>query len=168
MYWVTFHHWDLSTSSTTTTIKWLSWYSVEGWTEPPEPRPGLSTGLMGKPDSMCGVLLWAALLFSHWKKNLTSMKHTFELPRPNRKGGYIGYSMTCVSRSRCIWSFKSFCLKDLVLRGGTAYDTLAGPLINWNQFFKGNHKSSFLFPSCRAMLMAPFKVGLSTFFHHYC
>lgn len=88
--------------------------------------------------------------------------------RPNRKGGCIGYSMTCVSRSSCIWSFKSFCLKDLVLRGGTVYDTLAGPLINWNQFFKGNHKSPFLFLSGRAMVMAPFKVGLSTFFHHYC
>lgn len=117
------------------------------------------------------VVFYCGLLFCFLagkKKTLTSMKTHVWAARPNRKGGYIGYSMTCVSRSRCIWSFKSFCLKDLVLRGGTVYDTLAGPLINWNQFFKGNHKSPFLFPSCRATLMAPFKVGLSTFFHHYC
>lgn len=126
-YLISFRRWDLSTSATSV-LKWL----LQRWgldAEPPEPSPACPQDWW-ESQTAC-VAFYCGLLFCFWTHVWAAW--------PNRKGGYIGYSMTCVSRSSSIWSFKSFCLKDLVLRGGTVYDTLAGPLINWNQFFKGNH-----------------------------
>lgn len=134
-----YQHWRWPDSSCSI-LKWFGDLTV---VKPPEPCPACPRDWWESQTTCaafyCGLLFYflAGKKLSHpWNTHLSL----------NRKGDYIGYSMTCVSRSSCIWSFKSFCLKDLVSRGGTVYDTLAGPLINWNKFFKGNHKKPFPFP----------------------
>lgn len=66
------------------------------------------SGLMGKPDITFGVLLWAAPLFWKKKKNPGHITEAYVgAAWTDRKGGYISYSMTRVSRSSSIWSFKA-------------------------------------------------------------
>lgn len=119
---ITVHRWD-SYTSFTFVLTWLLQCWRATWV-----KPCLPTRLMGKPDNMCGVLLWAALQFSRWKKTPHVHETQVWAAWLNRKGGYIGYSMTRVSRSSSIWSFKSFCLKDLVSRGGLHRTPLQEPL----------------------------------------